>query len=243
MDDSLEFTDVFRALGEWARASSHGIRAGGGGPRGFDHIQLHARPNPREPEVQLTFRARLVEGRPVIAVSRSPEPLAPRPAEPDGAAATAVLGMPRDEESGRRGRDPTAACEACGARGTIGRAARTDGSGAVTEMHRFCIDCWPEQSARYRARWEEEDRRRRDAMLRGRAPVVGAGPGTWFESATWHGILDLVRQIERSMLAPAPPGVDHLARLAEHIGGQAAEIEGEMPLEVEAFVQRYGAPG
>lgn len=240
MHDSLEFADVFRALGEWARTTPHGVRAGGG-PGGFDHIQLHTRPDPREPEVQLTFRARLIEGRPVIAVFRSPKPPAVPPPHPDGAAVVA-LGTLEDEESRAGGRDPAARCEACGAPGTVGRAVRTDGSGAVTEMHRFCAECWPEQSARYRARWEEEDRRRRDAFLRGRVPAAGAGPGMWFEAATWHGTLDLVRQLERTMIAPVAPAVDDLARLAAQIRERAAEFEGEMPLEVEAFLQRYGAP-
>jgi hypothetical protein len=240
VDDSLEFADVFRALGEWARTATHGVRAGGGA-RGFDYIQLHTRPDPREPEVQLTFRAQLVEGRPVIAVSRSPAPSAPRRPQGDGAAVV-TLGTLDDETSRRRGRDPAATCEACGVLGTVGRAVRTDGTGGVTEMHRFCIDCWPEQSARYRARWEEQDRRQRDAFLRGRAPAAAAGPGMWFEAATWHGILDLVRQIERAMIAPVPPAADDLARIATEIREQAAEVEGEMPREVEGFLQRYGAP-
>ena len=244
MHDSLEFADVFRALDAWARNTSHGMRAGGGGSGGFDHIQLHARPDPREPEVQLTFRARLVEGRPVIAVSRSPEPSATQRTAhrsvQDGASVVA-LGIREDEELQAHGRDLAAACEACGALGTVGRAVRTDGRGAVAEMHRFCLPCWPEQSARYRARWEEEDRRRSDAFLRGHEPA-GAGLGMWFQAATWHGTLDLVREIERTMIAPVPPAADDLARLATQIRAQGADLEGEMPIEVEMFLQRYGAP-
>ena len=41
---------MFHALSEWARNGSRGVRAGGG-PGGFDHIPLHARPDSREPEV------------------------------------------------------------------------------------------------------------------------------------------------------------------------------------------------
>jgi hypothetical protein len=237
MDDSLEFEDVFRALSKWSRTTPRGARAGGGGPRGFDHIQLHARPDPQGPEVQLTFKARFVEGRPVIVVSCSPKPEARR-SLPDGT--PVVLSTIEDRSPGKRGRDPAAVCEACGRLGTVGFAARTDGSGAVTEMHRFCADCWPEQSARYRARWEEERRRQRDAFLRGRAPAAGAEPGMTFHAATWHGILELVREIERTMVAPLPPIAEDLARLAAQIREQAPEFEDEMPLEVETFLRRYG---
>jgi len=240
MDNSLDFTAVSRALNEWARTNPRGMRTGGGSSGGFDHIQLHTRPDPREPEVQLTLRAQLVDGRPVIVVSHSPTRSdAQRPGRRESVVAFGRVG---DDGGAVSGRDPGAVCEACGATGTVGRAARTDASGSVAEMHRFCAACWPEQSARYRARWEEEDRRRRDAFFRDRAPAAGPGPGMWFESATWHGTLELVRQIERTMIAPLPPAADDLAQLAAEIREQASAFEGEMPLEVESFLRRYGPP-
>jgi hypothetical protein len=70
--------------------------------------------------------------------------------------------------------------------------------------------------------------------------ATGAGPGMWFEAATWHGTLDLVRQVERAMIAAVPPAADDLARLAAQIRERAGELEGEIPVEVEAFLQRYG---
>jgi hypothetical protein len=36
--------------------------------------------------------------------------------------------------------------------------------------------------------------------------------------------------------------MDDLARLAAQIRDQAPELQGEMPLEVEAFLRRYGTP-
>ena len=240
MDDQLGFPDVFHALSEWARMSPHGVRVGGA-RGGFDHIQLHARPDPRGPQVQLTFQPRLVDGRPVITVSRSPTPTAEQRSEDDCARAV-CLSVPEDEETRLLGRNPAATCEACGTLGTIGRAVRTDPSGAATETHRFCAGCWPEQSARYRARWQEEDRRRSDDFLRGRSRTVGAGPGMWFQAATWHGALDVVRQIERLMIAPIPPAAQDLAPLAAQIREGLGKLEGEMPFEVESFLQRYGAP-
>jgi hypothetical protein len=63
-------------------------------------------------------------------------------------------------------REPEAVCEACGARGTVARAIRTDASGAAVETHRFCARCWPENAARLRARWDEESRVATDAWMR-----------------------------------------------------------------------------
>jgi hypothetical protein len=64
----------------------------------------------------------------------------------------------------------------------------------------------------------------------------------WFQAATWHGALDVVRHIERSMIAPIPPTAHDLAQLAAQFREGTAQFEGEMPFEVEAFLQRYGAP-
>jgi hypothetical protein len=242
MDDPIDFRELARAMNEWARADSHGLSAGSG-REGFDHIHLRMRPVPQEPERQITLRARIVDGRPVIIATRSPEPPAMEPLE--SCEAVAVLGLGRVPAGGGGGgaRDPAAVCEGCGALGTVGRAVRTDEHGAATEEHQFCAACWPEQTARYRARWEEDHRRRVEAVFRGRAPAASAaGPGTWFETATWHGTLELVRQLEGAMRAPRPLATEDLARVAAQIRQWAPELEGEMPFEVEAFLQRYGAP-
>src|SRR5687767_3680242 len=45
-------------------------------------------------------------------------------------------------------REPDAACEGCGARGTVGRATRTAAAGEPVEEHRYCARCWPEWSNR-----------------------------------------------------------------------------------------------
>jgi hypothetical protein len=64
----------------------------------------------------------------------------------------------------------------------------------------------------------------------------------FFESATWHGTLDLVREIEGSMRAHMAPSPEDLAQFAGEIRRAAPQFDGEMPFEVEAFVQRYGTP-
>src|SRR5450759_3530691 len=77
-------------------------------------------------------------------------------------------------------------CAACGARGTVGRAMRTNQSGEPTEIHRFCAQCWPENAARLEARWNEELRLARDAWWRDPSSTTAPSGGTAFESATWH---------------------------------------------------------
>jgi hypothetical protein len=143
-------------------------------------------------------------------------------------------------ESASSAREPGAVCEGCGAVGTIGRAVRTTSTGEPVEVHRFCIACWPEQSARYRARWEEEQRIQTDQFMRGRIVARGAGPGMHFVAATWHATLELVEQVERTMARPLPPSPQQLARLAAEISKNVSQFEGEMPFQIEAFIHRYG---
>lgn len=240
-EDALDLRGLLRALGEWAATTPRGVRSGDG-THGIERIQFHTRPDPRAPEVQLTLRAELVDGHPVIVATQSPMGASTAPPDPRSTLVVG-LGPSGDSDDVSRGRDPDAACEGCGTIGTVGRAVRTDADNGVTEQHRFCATCWPEQSARYRARWDEENRRRSDDFLRGREPrVAGAGRGMWFQSSTWHTTLELVRTIERMMIAPTPPAPRDLAKIAADIREQAATHEGEMPLEVEHFVQRYGSP-
>lgn len=143
-------------------------------------------------------------------------------------------------------REPDAQCEACGARGTVGRAVRFEENDEIREIHRFCRGCWPEQSARYKARWEEETRIATEAWMR--APhEVPAPPslGAAFEAATWHLTLDVIRELlldlrrhERGDSAPTP---EDLARFAADLVEFANEVEEPMPLMIEAFIHRYGA--
>lgn len=242
MDEILQSSEAFRALNAWAKAPSRGVRSDGG-LAGFGYLQLHFRPDDRGPEVQVTLRAALVGGRPVIQVqSSAPPPTVTRP-EPvlESSLRVVVVGPEPDE---RLGRDPSAVCEACGVVGTVGRAVRTDRTGAVIEAHRFCFDCWPEQSARYRARWMEEIRRARQRLFRRLEPAVpNGGQGMAFEAATWHTTVDMVRRIEATMTAPAPPAPpspEELEQIAAQIAANAPQLEGEMPFEVEMFIRRYG---
>jgi len=137
-------------------------------------------------------------------------------------------------------REPEAVCEACGAHGTVGRAIRTDATGAAVETHRFCASCWPENAARFRARWDEESRVATDAWMR--APQTAPQPaamGAAFESATWHNALDLVRLVNLWLRRSPPPSASDLAQLAAEIVASAPEREGPMPFEIEMFIQMH----
>jgi hypothetical protein len=136
-------------------------------------------------------------------------------------------------------------CEGCGARGTVGRASRGEAPNAQIEEHRFCADCWPEWSAFYRARWQEQARRAstawRDRPSEARDAAPPAASGMWFESATWHGVSDLVSKLTlQARYYRDPPSPEALARFAADIRAQAPKKVGPMPLEVRAFLAEFG---
>jgi hypothetical protein len=144
-------------------------------------------------------------------------------------------------------RDPDARCEGCGARGTVGRARRQNAADGSVEEHRYCADCWPEWSAFYRARWQEQRRR---AVLAWRdrprdadeAPSLSAG-GMWFESDTWHGVIEFVQTLTRqARYYREPPSAEDLAGFAAGIRAAAANKVGPMPLEVRAFLAAFDNP-
>lgn len=139
-------------------------------------------------------------------------------------------------------REPQATCEACDAIGTVGRAARTDAEGQIVELHRFCARCWPEQSARYRARWDEEERLAREHWHRsGRRAPPPPSRGTAFESATWHVLLELVGTLNDALHPVPPPTAKDLAAIAAEIIARRDEYEGPMPSVIEAFVRTHSA--
>ena len=240
MKEPLDFRSLAKAINTWATTRPHGFRTSGG-PEGFSFIQFHTRPDPRAPEVQITLRAAIVDGQAVIQVPKLTSHDSSERSGPGVDRAVSEVRIEQPIESASSAREPDAVCEGCGAVGTIGRAVRMASTGDVMEAHRFCIACWPEQSARYRARWSEEDRVHSDQFMRGRVPARGAGPGMHFVAATWHASLELVQQVEASMIRLSPPSPQGLARMAAEIQRHASQLEGEMPFAVEAFIARYGA--
>lgn len=134
-------------------------------------------------------------------------------------------------------REPEQVCEACGTLGTMGRAVRTDGQGQVVEIHRFCRACWPEQRARYRARWDEEARVTREAFMSEPRPTRQPEFGYALEGASWHGVLDLIAPFRYASSRVEPLGAESLRELETEWAQLEAEFGEPMPLEVRAFLQ------
>jgi len=239
MSNSIDIRHFARVLTVWAKAPERGCRGNGGADASLSRIQLHWRPDPCGPDSHLTLEATSADGRPAIRITTSE----PAPDDPRSGQRVVVPIGPRttsDSESAPPGRDAEAMCEACGAVGTIGRAVRTHPGGEPVETHRFCNKCWPEESARYRARWTEEDRLATERFMRQRNPSGGAGPGMQFEAATWHEPLKFVREIERALRESVNLSPQDLDEIANDLRRVAPHLDGEMPWEVEAFLHRFG---
>src|SRR5687767_3972823 len=121
--------------------------------------------------------------------------------------------------SGKPPIEPENPCEACGTIGTVGRARLTDEADNEIEVHAFCLKCWPEESARYRARWEEESRMRHENWMRTGGSPTPPSIGWSLESATWHGALDMLRLVLISAESRRPTAED-LTSLANDLKKQ-----------------------
>jgi hypothetical protein len=144
-------------------------------------------------------------------------------------------------------RDPAALCDRCGVRGTIARATRHTEPPIVT---RYCGACWPEAQAALEAQLAAERADRRDAYRRwaesshrnpaGAPPRPTAAPAFSSASRSWH---DTRRFLQRFMPDDAPPSrLADLARAAKDIRTRAPQMEGPMPPDIAAFVDRYDPP-
>jgi hypothetical protein len=125
-------------------------------------------------------------------------------------------------------REPDALCDACGARGTVGRFSFLFAGGAPPAVHRFCAACWPAGAAALRARWEQGD-------WAGSPTPAGIA----VTAATWDPALEMLREVERAAARGRPHAAADLARLAAHFRADAPDIGSPMPPEVAAFVRRY----
>lgn len=226
---------LIRALMEWASASPRGVRGGGGDV--FPHIVLHHRPEPGAPETQVRFVATDIDGTPMIRVELVPDEPAGSPA-PGG---MTIYLRDLSQAPSESPREPTAACEACGTIGTVGWIAMEPADGGEPERHRYCARCWGPEAAWHQARYDEAQRQARDEWLRSDGQVRHLPVGRFsMHAATWHVILEQVREIERTMHPMVPPAREDLAQLAAAWASAAAELEGPMPVEVAYFIQQYG---
>ena len=245
-----------RALREYARAGGGGVGLGGGRNGGYDSVTLHWDEGSTSPQ-EITFEAALEGDRPVIQVTL--------PYEIEQELAAAVFARETSDGTDRASQrnsmsevtafssdsavvqlrgtglplvEPEQACEACGAQGTVGRAARFSQSGEP-EIHRFCERCWLEESARLKARWTHADRRARDAFFRNPGGARLESFSTVFESATWDQVEEMIEQYER-----APQGKGHalqewLRRTADALRDDRANRIGPMPWSVAMYIRQY----
>lgn len=115
MPEPSESRDLMRALPAWARTTPHGWRIGGLNGGCYDMIQLHHRPDPLGPEVTVTLRATMLEGRRVIEAVLSAHPAGlPSTTTPDISLVDLSLAG-----TGLPARDPAVRCDGCGTIGTV----------------------------------------------------------------------------------------------------------------------------
>jgi hypothetical protein len=140
-------------------------------------------------------------------------------------------------------RDPAARCDRCGAQGTIARATRHTEPPIVT---RYCGARWPEAQAALetdRADGREAFRRWVEASRRdpaGAPPRPPAPPAFSSASRSWHDTRRFLQRV-RPDDAPASRWPD-LSRAAKDIRSRAPQMEGPMPPDIAAFVDRFDPP-
>ncbi|HSQ29725.1 MAG TPA: hypothetical protein VLN49_07745 [Gemmatimonadaceae bacterium] len=62
----------------------------------------------------------------------------------------------------------------------------------------------------------------------------------WFESATWHGVIEFVQTLTmRARYYRDPPSRETLAHFAADIRRHAPDKVGPMPIEVRAFLAEF----
>lgn len=135
--------------------------------------------------------------------------------------------------------DPQATCAACGVLGTIGRIVRMDEHSAVLDVQRFCRACWPTQRARFQAQNADNMRARLDAFRQN--PDVELGPGDGYEiaGASWHGVLELIRDMEAAMRGPVRLAPAQLAVMCDGWPDLEREFGEPMPPEARAFYNAH----
>jgi hypothetical protein len=136
--------------------------------------------------------------------------------------------------------EPEALCDECGALGTVGRATRHTTPPAI---RRFCRVCWPDARTRLQANWGRAMEEHLTRLVRGEPIPEDAPPGFGFHSAVWSDALEFLKQIEDAAASPDRKlNTADLRTIVEQIQALVPEMDGPMPPEVVAFIQRYGPP-
>lgn len=157
--------------------------------------------------------------------------------------------------------EPEQSCEACGAAGTVGRVVINSRDRTRQEIHRFCERCWPEECARYEARWKNRRAQTAselfatDAEAASETSSTGSlfdlnpmNVGMGFESATWHAAADAIEKLEGLLQMVRAGRVPTEAQLIDMAVATARDIEaqmdsrvGKMPNIVGQFLLEFGS--
>lgn len=155
--------------------------------------------------------------------------------------------------------EPEQVCQACNVTGTVGRVVITSRDATRQEIHRFCIRCWPEECARYEARWKNRRPNSFQALMDAdnempadqvALPLFEQDPmivGMGFESATWHAAANRLEKFTELLQMVRLGRVPSEAELVELALEMARELEtqidsrvGPIPPEVGEFLLEFG---
>lgn len=157
--------------------------------------------------------------------------------------------------------EPGQHCEACGAKGTVGRVMLTSRDETRQEMYRYCLKCWPAEMAWFDARWEagarnpfeflaRAHRERDDEPVLTDAPLVDQDPSLstiTFESATWHNANYIAHELMETirLLRDRSQNLDELVDAAVQLAANIEEVRhtrvGKMPFAVQTFLLEFGS--
>lgn len=157
--------------------------------------------------------------------------------------------------------EPEQTCEACGTFGTVGRVVISFRGRTEPELHRFCERCWPEECARYEARWKHRSRNALAELFKSESETASEGTsddnnfdqqpvmvGIGFESATWHAASDHIGKFVELLEMVRGGRIPSETELIEMALEMASEIEtnmdsrvGDMPFIVSQFLAEFGS--
>lgn len=135
--------------------------------------------------------------------------------------------------------EPDAICNACGAAGTVGRVFRRSANGTPLGTHRFCLACWPSESDRVTAQWEQEQA----ALSSAASYQEGSADSIHWESATWDNAVFLVTGIEAELQSAESKHesdtLESLVQIADELATIAPQMVQPVPELITSFIQRY----
>ncbi|MCC6244162.1 MAG: hypothetical protein IT353_15070 [Gemmatimonadaceae bacterium] len=142
-------------------------------------------------------------------------------------------------------KDPAAACHACGALGTVGRAIRKLGE-RETFHAQYCAACWPTESKRLSAQWDAATNAWLTDAIHSTdsiAPSLLSHAQSAMGAATWDGVEAFLRDhLLPAQQSASPRSRAELGAIAAQYVQLEKEYVGAMPPLVADFIQQYVAP-